>query len=332
MENKKKLILGDGLIPIYKPKDLVSKDVSRILQRTYGKLKLGHVGTLDPMAEGVLPIVIGKATRLQDYLLTSEKIYEVEVEFGYQTDSLDTTGSEVATSELPNSSIDLQKVADGLTGKISQVPPIYSAVKYNGKPLYEYARSGREAEVPLEDLKRNIEVYGLEVISSKEKDGKFLSATLRVSASKGTYVRVLAFDFAKAIGSLGTMSALKRTRTAGVSDSECINIRDLEANPELIEKMLIPIPKMPLGLPMLQVDKASSEHLFHGRKAKLSIDQVLESIVKLGADNKKLDSAEYISPVLILDQNAQPLGIGDLQFSLGKNEEKFGTLTKKRGL
>lgn len=330
MNKKDPSWVGDGLLPIYKPKNMISKDVSRILTRSFGKLKIGHVGTLDPMAEGVLPIVLGKGTRMQDFLLTSEKIYDVTIQFGLHTDTLDVTGETVETSSLPGCAVDLEKAGQDLVGVQTQVPPIYSAVKYNGRPLYEYARTGRGDEVPLEELSREIEVYRAELIGAESDNGCYTEATYRISASKGTYVRVLAFELAKSIGCLGTMLALKRVKTAGVVDQECISLEQIENNPERINEWIIPIHKMPLNMLMLRLPEKLCPEMIHGRTVNLTIDHIAEYVVK---NPDSIDLADVVSsgsPILLLAPDEKAIGIGQLRWNNDIN--KIVALTKKRGL
>lgn len=326
-----KNVLGlSGLLPIYKPTGMISKDVSRILQRNFGKLKLGHVGTLDPLAEGVLPIVIGKATRLQDYLLTSEKIYDVDIAFGYQTDTLDVTGEVVKKSSRPKANAPIEEILEVFKGKISQIPPIYSAVKYQGKPLYEYARSGKSEEVPLENLKREIEVYDLELLSKDCEGNELKSVTLRVNASKGTYVRVLAFDIAERLGTLGTMTALKRIKTAGVDVAQCINIKELVDNKSMFEDVLVGIEKMPLSMIRLVLDDKNSEHLRHGRVVHLTIDQLVANIVESTSAGFDASSPDKSVTALLFDDRKNVIGIGEI--SPDSSNINLIKVRKKRGL
>lgn len=139
-----------GILPIAKPRGIVSKDISRWLVKRLGKVKIGHVGTLDPMAEGVLPILLGSATRFQDHLLDNSKTYEFDVQFGFQTDTLDSDGQVTnRTTSVPDAAHQVAQALPSFVGKISQIPPIYSAIKYNGKPLYNYARQGTKKLSPL---------------------------------------------------------------------------------------------------------------------------------------------------------------------------------------
>jgi len=233
-----------GVLPVYKPGGMISKDVSRFLVRKIGKLHLGHVGTLDPMAEGVLPILIGRATRLQDQLLDMPKIYEFEVTFGIETDTLDTDGAVVKT--LPWDHIDAEKLeaaARKFLGHIKQIPPAYSAVKYQGKPLYEYARRNELANIPLATMLRHVEIKSFDLQHYSVGKGQF-----RVECSKGTYIRVLAHDLAEAVGTCGTVSKIVRVKSAGIELRDCLTLQEIEINAGDFPKLLIPFSR--LSLPM----------------------------------------------------------------------------------
>ena len=150
----------NGILPVYKPQNISSKDVSRKLYKLFGKHKMGHVGTLDPIAEGVLRIVVGSYSRLQDNLLDSLKIYECKVELGFETDSLDRSGNVIVRSDFKQVTLSsLQEKALSLVGKITQVPPLFSAVKYKGKPLYKYVREGRADQIPLETSAVKVKLF-----------------------------------------------------------------------------------------------------------------------------------------------------------------------------
>jgi len=232
-----------GLLPIYKPKNLVSKDVSRWLIRRFGKLKIGHVGTLDPMAEGVLPILLGKATRLQDMLLDMPKTYEFGVKFGVQTDTMDIEGADVKEAEVRICGDDeIQSAIQTFLGAQQQVPPVYSAVKYKGKALYEYGRANRAEEIPLNSLRRQVFIYDFQLL---EYNGNH--ANFKVRCSKGTYVRVLANDLAAKLGNLGTVDFIKRTESSGISLSDTVTLETIESDLTNLAAHLIPIEKLQLA-------------------------------------------------------------------------------------
>ena len=320
----------DGLIPINKAEKITSKDVSRELQRLYGRLKLGHVGTLDPMAAGVLPILVGKATRLQDYLLKSRKVYELGIEFGYQTDTLDNTGRKTGSADLPLSDIDFDTVLTSMRGLQTQVPPIYSAVKYKGRPLYWYAREGKSDLVPLSDLTRVVEIYSVSLVSKNLRNKCLLGAKLRISASKGTYMRVLAQEIAKRMGTLGTMVSLTRIETAGIEISKCVSIDDLSRNPTNLNDVIVPIVDMPLNMTMLCVDEFSKRSLEHGCRPNILFDHITKNIVKLETNRKVGELLKGDQVVMIVDENHLPLCLGKLIVS--RERPDLVQIIKVRGL
>lgn len=274
-----------GLLAIYKPKGMISKDVSRALQRTVfkgSKVRLGHVGSLDPLAEGVLPVACGKATRLQDYLLTSKKTYEVRMAMGFQTDTMDVTGTitEQTIGALQITLNDVARACASLQGEQTQVPPLYSAVKYQGRRLYDYARKGEGHKVPLSELSRKVvihstTVHGLRYATADEilpttsafPKGKRLPVVeLRVECSKGTYIRGLCDTIGRILGAPATMVALKRMETAGIKASECILLEQLVAHPEQASSAMVSLEDMPLSLARVYVSDSVQKRLAMGQR------------------------------------------------------------------
>ena len=238
-----------GMLVVNKPRGMISKDVSRRLTRLLGKQKLGHVGTLDPNAEGVLPILFGGATRLQDFLLESPKTYQFQVTFGAETDSMDPDGEVVKTAPWSHLTSEiLEHATKQFLGEIVQIPPIYSAVKFNGKPLYEYARGAQGDEVPLESLARKVLIHDFKFLDFADGVGHF-----EVTCSKGTYIRSLVKSLAESVGSCGTLTTLLRSAASGVTLADAVTLEQveagLEAGLEQFWDFLIPMSKIRLGLP-----------------------------------------------------------------------------------
>lgn len=235
-----------GLIPIFKPVGMTSKDVSRVLMKRFGKIKLGHVGTLDPDADGVLPVLIGRGTKLQDYLLNMPKAYSFEITLGYFTDTMDSSGTKL--EERPWEDISRHKfdeIIKKFIGPIQQIPPAFSAVKYKGKALYKYARAGKTAEdLPLEQLQRDVVIKDITVDYFEPP-----RIGLTVSCSKGTYVRVLATDIAKALETAGHVTRLTRIQSAGFSTESCISLDHINDINTTLESLVIPIDLLSIGLP-----------------------------------------------------------------------------------
>ena len=205
------------LVAINKSSDWTSSDVvikvRNVLSKYFNeKVKIGHMGTLDPLAQGVLLLGINKATRLFDYLLSKDKEYIGTLTFGTSTDTLDSQGQVLSTSDLP--SIDEVEIAiTNFIGQIDQVPPKYSAIKINGKKAYDLARSGVEFELKT----RKVNIYNIQIVDMDLDDKKVKSATLKVKCSSGTYIRTLFYDIAKSIQVDGHMSSLLRTNLANIS-------------------------------------------------------------------------------------------------------------------
>ena len=199
--------MANGILIIDKPSGWTSMDVCAKLRGALHEKRIGHAGTLDPMATGVLPIFVGRATRAVEFASESEKEYIAELKLGVITNTQDTTGTVLETRPVHITPGDLERVLIRFRGQIQQVPPMYSAVKINGKKLYELARKGREVE----RAPRPVTIHSLTVEDQSGPD----TYTLRVRCSKGTYVRTLCYDIGQALGCGGCMSALRRTMAAG---------------------------------------------------------------------------------------------------------------------
>ena len=221
--------------------------VKRALREAgHGKVKVGHGGTLDPLASGVLPIALGEATKLAGRMLDATKTYEFTIRFGEQTDTLDAEGKVIATSDVIPTIAEVEAVLPQFTGPISQVPPAYSALKVDGKRAYDLARAGEEVEMKT----RDVEVYALEILS-QEADAITLSATV----SKGTYIRSLARDIALALNSVGHVIMLHRSKAGPFVQKQAISLdfladaakaRDLTRTVLPLEAGLDDIPALPV--------------------------------------------------------------------------------------
>lgn len=218
----------NGIINVYKEAGWTSFDVVAKLRGILKTKKIGHGGTLDPEVTGVLPIAVGKATRLLEYMEASGKVYEGEVTLGSATDTEDAHGKIIQHIPIltPPSEKEIDDAMSKMHGKIKQVPPMYSAVKIKGKKLYEYARAGIEVERPA----REIEIYEFVRTSPIEYDAdkKCAHFTFRVACSKGTYVRTLSVDLAKKLNLPGHMSRLERTAANGLKLDSALSLSDIE--------------------------------------------------------------------------------------------------------
>ena len=313
----------NGLLAVDKPAGVVSKDVSRWLVKRLGKLRLGHVGTLDPGASGVLPILLGRATRLQDYLLELPKSYDFDVTFGKETDTLDLDGQVVR--EAPSEHVTragLEEAIKRFIGDIEQTPPIYSAVKYKGKPLYDYARGGAEPDaVPLESLKRRVRVTRFELLDFRPGFGSF-----RVTCSKGTYVRSLAKDVAETVGSCGTLSRLVRTSAAGVDLSRSHGLERIEGQLDDVASLVVPVEEIDLGLAKWRSPGALvTARLRGGQQAVVDPSEYLEGVGP-GGDGSL--PGGWARPLLLLTEQGEAFGIG----SVRRHESGRIVIVMKRGL
>lgn len=232
----------DGIIVINKPKGCSSHDIVRKIKKITGN-KAGHIGTLDPNATGVLPVLVGKGTLCSKYLINHDKTYEATLELGIKTDTADIEGYVIEKKEVDKKCIDESYVCETLEnfkGKQKQLPPAYSAIKVGGKKLYEYARKGEIIEVE----PRNIEIYSIKLmkICAEKKEIKF-----GVNCSKGTYIRTLCEDIANALGTVGYMKELNRTKVGEFDLKDAITIEEFEANynnQDFIDKHFISIEKL----------------------------------------------------------------------------------------
>jgi tRNA pseudouridine55 synthase len=220
----------NGILNIFKPTGMTSFDVVRIIKKISNIKKVGHAGTLDPEASGVLPVCIGKATKAIDYIMGDFKIYEAELNLGTITDTYDREGKVVRESEVTASTEEIIQGINSFIGEIKQVPPMYSALKVNGKKLYELARAGIE----IEREARAIVIYEIDIKSIKIPYVKF-----RVKCSKGTYIRSLCYDIGELLKCGGMMWNLQRTATGQFNIEDAINIQDL--NEGNIDDHIMPI-------------------------------------------------------------------------------------------
>ena len=216
----------NGIIVINKPKDYTSRDIVNIVSKKLNTKKVGHTGTLDPLATGVLVLPIGRALKVSELLTSNTKEYIAEVILGYETDMLDITGTEIKRN-IPNvTKEELLKVLKSYIGKYNQEVPLYSAVKVGGRKLYEYARSG----TPVIPPSKEVEVYSLELINDLKHIKGAVEFTIRCEVSKGTYIRSLIRDIAYSLNTYGTMKNLIRTRQGIFTLKDAYTLKDIEEN------------------------------------------------------------------------------------------------------
>ncbi|HWP50316.1 MAG TPA: tRNA pseudouridine(55) synthase TruB [Clostridia bacterium] len=251
--------MADGILLLDKPQGFTSFDVIAKLRGMSRQRKIGHAGTLDPMATGVLPCLFGSATRLCDVMPCEEKTYFATVQFGISTDTQDITGEVLSRSDLAVDQEMIKAVLPAFSGPIIQIPPMYSAVQVNGKRLYDLARQGKEIERP----SRSITIRTLELIAF---DATNRRADFSVTCSKGSYVRTLFHDIGQALGCGAALFALRRTASSGFSAADCITMEEAQhlTNEGLLLDRLRPVSAAFATLPRFQVGEWQGKMLLNG--------------------------------------------------------------------
>ena len=262
----------NGIIVIDKDAGMTSGDVVYNLRKILHTRKIGHAGTLDPSVTGVLPIAVGQATKLIELMHERPKAYEGEGMFGEATDSYDLDGTVTKTARLarPFTSAEIQAGMKQLTGDISQLPPIYSAVKVNGKRLYEYARAG----IPVERPARAVHVASYELVGKPKWDEAQAreSFAFKVACSKGTYVRSLVNDLGEKMGVPAVMTRLRRTASSGFDLQQAVTLDELEKHLEQIDQYLQPIDAFFKDYQTVDLDEQSWKQVQNGAWIKLKAD------------------------------------------------------------
>ena len=250
----------DGIIIINKPKNCTSHDIVRKAKKILNE-KVGHTGTLDPNATGVLPLLIGNATKISKYLINHDKEYEAVIQLGKKTTTADIEGEVIEEKEVPEKIyIECENILKSFIGKQKQTPPAYSAIKVNGKKLYSYAREGKKIEIE----PRNIEIYNIELMNINKEEKQI---SFRVSCSKGTYIRSLCEDIADKLGTVGYMKDLKRTKVGDFEIKEAITIDELK---EKFEKNdfsdVITIENIFKDMPKIELNENNIKQYLNGVK------------------------------------------------------------------
>ena len=290
----------NGIILINKEKNITSHDIVYKIKKIVNE-KVGHAGTLDPMATGVLPILIGKGTLCSKYLINHDKIYETTIQLGKKSDTADGEGKIIEEKEIKEDNLKEEKIKSVLKkfiGKQEQIPPMYSAIKINGKKLYEYARKGEKVEIE----PRNIEIYSLDLLNIDEKEQQI---TLKVSCSKGTYIRSLCEDISKSLDTVGYMLNLNRLKVDRFDISKSITMQEIENSDnsyEFINKNLITIEEL---------FKESDEIVLDSRKLSLFLNGV-----KLTSNKKDGVYRIYVNT----DANKKFIGLGIISNGILKRD------------
>lgn len=255
----------DGILPVYKPVGMTSHDCVFRLRKLTGQRKIGHTGTLDPGAEGVLPVCLGKATKVVQYMTGDTKTYVAEVMLGAATETEDRDGRIVAEKKVddPPSREEVKAVLQKWTGPIEQVPPMYSAIKVAGRRLYEYAREGIEVDRPV----RQVTIYELDLLDiPSTASGDRASFRIRVRCSKGTYIRTLAVNIGETLGYPAYMNSLLRTESGAFTLDDCLTLDDVGnlVKEGQLEKQLIPFEKALSDFPKWVVEDELEAKVRHG--------------------------------------------------------------------
>lgn len=251
-----------GFLNVYKPKGKTSHDVVAILRRVTKVRQIGHTGTLDPFAEGVLPICIGKATRLIEYL-GDDKAYVGMVQLGASTTTYDIEGDVVKSSDLSVTLEQIEAALEGFRGEIEQMPPIYSAIKVGGKKLYEYARKGEEVKIE----PRRVNISKLKIVNF---DAEKRTLELYIECSKGTYIRSIAHDLGEKLGVFGHLIKLVRVKAGDFWVENSIKLEDLATAEDVSKNLINPLEK--LNYPVYELSEAECEKVSHGMTLKASLE------------------------------------------------------------
>ena len=256
----------NGILPLWKERGMTSHDCVFKLRKILKTKKVGHTGTLDPAVEGVLPICIGQATRIAEYLTDAGKTYEAVVSIGRTTTTEDAEGETVEEnlSHKVISRNELLEALKQLTGEIEQTPPMYSAVKVNGKRLYEYARKGEIVERPT----RKVMIYSLELLDDADNfEGEEVTFRIRIACSKGTYIRTLAVQIGEKLGYPAHMASLVRTASGTFTENECVTLQQVEEimNEGKIDEVLLPVEYALSSYPFIEVEESNEKQILNGQ-------------------------------------------------------------------
>lgn len=267
----------DGIIVINKPKGYTSHDVVAKVKKVLNVKKVGHTGTLDPNATGVLPLLLNSGTKLSKYLIEHDKEYKVVLQLGIKTDTADSEGKIIEEEKIKDKQLKKAKIEEVLSkfkGIQEQIPPMYSAIKVNGKKLYEYARSGQTVEIK----PRKIEIYEIKLQNIDKEQNQI---EFKVSCSKGTYIRSLCEDIALKLGTIGYMKELNRTKVGNFTIEQAITIKELELNKEtLIQEKIITMEELLKDKEKIKLNENKLRLFLNGVKIKCEKQDEIYKIYK----------------------------------------------------
>ncbi|PKR87099.1 tRNA pseudouridine(55) synthase TruB [Heyndrickxia camelliae] len=255
----------DGILPLWKPKGMTSHDCVFKVRKMLKMRKVGHTGTLDPDVTGVLPICLGRATKVAEYITNAGKEYEGKVTLGFSTTTEDASGDKVEERKIERAFLrsDIIELLHSFIGEIKQTPPMYSAVKVNGKRLYEYARKGLEVERPT----RTVKIYDIELLDDRKIfEGETIAFRFRVRCSKGTYIRTLAVMIGEKLGYPAHMSYLTRTSSGSFTKEDCTTFSELEEHIQenTLENIILPLERGLYDLPKIEISDTLAEKVKNG--------------------------------------------------------------------
>ena len=288
MSRKRKGRNVNGILVIDKPQGVTANGILQQVKRLYGAAKAGHTGALDPLATGVLPLCFGEATKFSQMMLDSDKAYVTTARLGIRTETGDSEGAVVEENPVPAlTEADVEQVLERFRGPIEQVPSMYSALKHQGRPLYEYAREGIEIDRPA----RPVTIHELTLLAMRENE-----LDLAVSCTKGTYVRSLVEDIGNALGCSAHVSALRRTMASGYTLEDAHAVPELEAmreKGESLDGLLLPPESALTMFPEVQLSGPSLVSILNGQPVKMT-DQPVEGYVRLYGNHSFVGLAEAL--------------------------------------
>lgn len=302
-----------GWINLNKPEGVTSNDAVTIVKRALGFPKIGHAGTLDPLAAGILPIALGEATKLVQYMMEDDKVYLFTVTWGEQRTTDDREGDIIATSDIRPTKEQIESALPDFRGTIQQKPPAFSAIKVDGERAYDLARAGQELDLAA----RPVEIYELDLVSTTDT-----TATLRCVCGKGTYVRSLARDLAEKLGTKGYVSYLLRENVGPFSINDAISLDIFRENPdkEALERNVLPVQTVLDDIPELAVTDTEAARLKNGQKITFISRPDVERLVKAGHDIKNRDAGlilathhgKALAMMDVIGVEAQPVRVFNL--------------------
>lgn len=297
--------MTNGIINIYKEKGYTSHDVVAKMRGILKMKKIGHTGTLDPDAEGVLPVCIGKATKVVDLIVEKDKTYEAVLKLGLVTDTQDMTGTIIRTAKVDVSLDQIRQAVNGFIGGYNQIPPMYSALKVNGKKLYELARQGME----IERKPRRVDIHDIQILGYNPLLNE---VKLRVDCGKGTYIRTLLYDIGEVLTCGGAMKSLVRTKVGSFLISESLRLDKVEeyVSNETINNHIILVEDMFVSYPKVVVESEYHKLIYNGNKfCEEHIDKMLS----------QFDDIDNIDLVRVYDSEGAFIGI----YRYVNEEKKF---------